>query len=131
MNMKMKIASLVSTAVIALSTSVVFAHGEHRQDVDLLEHQSNATSKYLNVHGQSRQLIVTINNQSQGHEEIRYNVLQADRYGNTKVVSNGYISPNGNKSVHKYVEEGDYALQLICQSKLGCNATGSIGFFGE
>lgn len=128
----MKIASLVSTAVVALSTSVVFAHGERVQEVNLSEVQSSATSKYVTVlSNQNRQLTVMINNQSQGHEEIQYNVLKADGLGNTKVVANGYIAPNGNKTFSKRFEKGDYSLQLICQTQLGCNATGSIGFFGE
>ncbi|TCP65527.1 hypothetical protein [Baia soyae] len=129
--MKLKIASLVSTAVVALSTSVVFAHGG-AQEVHLSELQSSATSKYFTVQdNQNRQLTVTINNQSQGHEEIQYNVLKADGLGNTEVVANGYIAPNGNKTFSKRFGKGDYSLQLICKTQVGCNATGSIGFFGE
>ncbi|MDQ0416614.1 P pilus assembly chaperone PapD [Croceifilum oryzae] len=125
--MKMKIASLVSTAVVALSTSVVFAHAEPSQEVNLSELQSSATSNYVTVKNQNRQLTVVINNKSQGHEAIRYNVIKADG----SVVANGLIAPNGNKTFSKYFEKGEYSLELICQTKVGCNATGSIGYFGD
>ncbi|TCP61535.1 hypothetical protein [Baia soyae] len=126
--MKMKVASLVSTAVLALS-AVVSANGGDRQVVQLHEDQYHVKSDMVSVQGQGT-IELSIHNQSgwaTNPRAVRYKVLHTDANGDSSAVVDGYILPNESKSFQKKVGQGKYSVQLVCERHVyGCNATATI-----
>ncbi|MDQ0417633.1 hypothetical protein J2Z48_001806 [Croceifilum oryzae] len=126
--MKMKVASLVSTAILAFS-AVVSANGGDRQEVHLHEDQYFVKSDTVNVQDQGT-IEINMHNQSgwSTHPRVvRYKVLHTDDQGDTSAVADGYVRLNESKSFQKKVGKGKYSLQLVCERQVyGCNATGTI-----